>query len=62
MCSITGEGTDKFSVTFENTVPYIQRKGRDLQIVKEAFKSIGYRLRKEIESLLDSRMRKAKRA
>jgi len=62
MCSITGEGTSQVSVTFENTVPYIQRKGRDLQIVKEAFKSTGYRLRKEIESLLDARMRKAKRA
>ena len=61
-CKIEGEGTDKFSVTFENTVPYIQRKGRDLQIVKEAFKSTGYRLRKEIESLLDARMQKAKRA
>ena len=61
-CAIKGEGTDKIEVTFENNVPFIQRKGRDLKIVKEAFKSTGVRLAKEVESLIAARMRKAKRA
>lgn len=61
-CVVEGEGTSKFSVMFENTVPYIQSRGRDLSIVKSAFQSTAVRLGKEVQAVLSARMRKAKRA
>lgn len=61
-CDIRGEGTERMEITFENNVPYIQRRGRDLRIVKEAFRSTSVRLAKEVQMLMDARMRKAKRA
>jgi hypothetical protein len=60
--TITGDGTPRFSVTFENTVPYIQARGGDLRIVASAFKSTTVRLEKEVEKLLAYKMRKAKLA
>jgi hypothetical protein len=60
--TITGVGTARFSVVFENTVPYIQSKGADLKIVREAFKSTQVRLDKEVQKILDYRMKKAKAA
>ncbi len=59
-CLVEGAGTLKFSVTFENTVPYIQRAGRDLGIVSAAFKSTSVRLDREVEKILAYRFKKAK--
>lgn len=59
-CKITGEGTSKFAVEFENTVPFIQRKGRDLGIVKAAFESVRIKLDREVKAILAYRFKKAK--
>ena len=61
-CTVSGEGTLNFAVEFENTVPFIQQKGRELGIMKAAFKSVGNKLQKEVDAIMASRFRKAKRA
>ena len=61
-CEIKGAGTVQVSVTFENTVPFIQAKGRELGIMKAAFRSVGEKLNREVKAILSARFRKAKSA
>lgn len=61
-CEIKGAGTVQVSVTFENTVPFIQAKGRELGIMRAAFRSVGVKLEREVKAILAARFRKAKSA